>query len=782
MGINIFIMDKVSDHFKKLVQEESSDFDSILSIMYHTKKDEGRQFLNMINNIVDYILNTQSADKNKINYQIIHIPNCPEWARPLLVRFIIYKVSLTLNRLLLEKFQKNIVNKDTITLNCNQGTNDYKKIIKQRTYYRDIIKRFTNVPINNNKSLILIKTQDTITTKIDKNPWIENFFTEDLKKEDYNLILTKDKGAYDLENEIRQLKTIPIIENIFLFHSNNRTRLTNSFNVNQLERLNKYGLGVKNCILFSFSNQPFRLYYTFFNVKNRLASAIMNKEIKKYDDFDNFITFQQEESDILFKHNNTQLGIVVDPLEREVFTSNIDSILEPFPHNFRYKNALSLAFSDELQQLFLKNISNEVGYINPEIFSDFFNYYKHIWFENIKIQIDTFLNQTKSVAFIVPRDTSKEVKDAIMRMFFIYERQIQFCHIEDLKKGVNAEKIVVLEYRYTEKKYKSYPNSFENLPLKTGQKAFVIINRLTHNNYYEWNKHYYDKFLNGLLFSIFRKNRLGWCIRNYQKPLLPDIRDIIDEAEADTREYQTEKCIVHYEGSRAKEYFAYERVLYYSENKHKISQLKDISLKENIEIQFLDELVEQIRTSLINKTRDNSKAEEYIRRDNKFDLTEEEINSPVELWKILLKSRVSKLGVDTVYQSIFPTMKEISLNGFMRWCDFDYPMVLPRSRRSQNALLKYLGFDLGSPYHRIVLTKKMGNINTSRLLNSQIENLLHTIFTHSILSDKDFEELMDTNSDILTLLEIKNYKDVNTLISLLEISLKPVTHIEYDPD
>lgn len=768
--------------FHQFAQEESPYFSSIIEIMCHSKKSIAEEFLCAINNVIDYILNTQPAEKNKINYQIIHIPNCPEWARPLLVRFIIHKAALTQNRILLDKIQKSIVNKDTITLNSNQGTNDYKKFIKRRTYYRDILKRFPNVPINNNKSLILVKTQDNSTTKIDKNPWIEDFFTENLTKEDYNLILTTDKSAYDLENDIRQLKNIPIIENIFLFHSSNRTRLTNSYNLNQIERLNKYGLGVKNCILFSFSSQPFRLYNTIFNVKNRLAGALMNKEIKRYDDFDGFITFTQEESDSFFKHSNTQLSIVVNPKEREVFTSNIDSILEPFPHNFRYKNVLSLTFSDELQELFLKDISNEIGYINPEIFSDFFNYYKHIWFENIKIKIDTFLNQTKSVAFIVPRETSKEVKQAIMRIFFIYKRQIQFCHIEDLKKGVNAEKIVVLEYRYTEKKYKTYPNSFENLPLKPGQKAFVIINRLTHNNYYEWNKHYYDKYLNGLLFSTFRKKKLGWCVRNYQKPLLPDIRDIIDEAEADTRKYQIEKCIVHYQGSKAKEYFAYERVLYFSENKYKILQLKDLSLKENIEIQILDELVEQIRTSLINKTIDNSKAEEYIRRDNKFDLTEEEINSPVELWKILLKSKVSKLGVETVYQSIFPTMKEISLKGFVRWCDFDYPMVLPKSRRSQNALLKYLGFDLGSPYHRIVLTKKMGNINTSRLLNSQIENLLHTIFTHPILSDKDFEELMDTNSDILSLLEIKNYKDVNTLISLLEISLKPVTHIEYDPD
>ena len=109
-------------------------------------------------------------------------------------------------------------------------------------------------------------------------------------------------------------------------------------------------------------------------------------------------------------------------------------------------------------------------------------------------------------------------------------------------------------------------------------------------------------------------------------------------------------------------------------------------------------------------------------------------------------------------------------------------MILPRSRKSQNSLLTFLGFTIGSPYHRVMLTKKLLKNSNTRLLNSQIESLLQAILTVSSVSDEYYEELFEVHSEILTLLEINSASEVNSLIQLLDIDLKTVKSITYDSD
>lgn len=121
------------------------------------------------------------------------------------------------------------------------------------------------------------------------------------------------------------------------------------------------------------------------------------------------------------------------------------------------------------------------------------------------------------------------------------------------------------------------------------------------------------------------------------------------------------------------------------------------------------------------------------------------------------------------------------MKGFERWTDFDYPMILPRSRRSQNSLLSFLGFSLGSPYHRVILTKKLLKNSNTRTLNNQIESLLQSILT-SPVNDDSFDELFEEHSEILTLLEINSASEIKTLIQLLDINLKPFIVIVYDSD
>ena len=109
-------------------------------------------------------------------------------------------------------------------------------------------------------------------------------------------------------------------------------------------------------------------------------------------------------------------------------------------------------------------------------------------------------------------------------------------------------------------------------------------------------------------------------------------------------------------------------------------------------------------------------------------------------------------------------------------------MILPRSRKSQNSLLSFLGFKIGSPYHRVILTKKLIKNNNTKVLNSQIESLLQSVLTVSSVSDDYFVKLYEEHSEILTLLEINSASDVNILVQLLDINLKTVKSIKYDSD
>ena len=404
-----------------------------------------------------------------------------------------------------------------------------------------------------------------------------------------------------------------------------------------------------------------------------------------------------------------------------------------------------------------------------------------LWSNDIAFRILEQIEDYHSVAFVLPPEIDKVYKKSIRNCFSSDSRRIVFKDFNQLRDGLDEDFIVMFSFRYTDDRYKTFPNSFDPLPLKKGQRGLTIINRLTHNRYYEWNKHFYDKDFNGLLFSLFRKEKLGWSKRILQRPIMPDILSDIDEAESDAREYMAERCTIIFDGGKAKRFSA-DRVLYVYGGHYYISSLKELPFEEGMELQLLDELVSQIKDNLIKKTDNNLKSESYIRRDPSFALTEDQINSNIELWKYLLKRKVDEFGVESTYESVFPNNKDISLRAFEKWFDFDYPMILPRSRKSQNSLLSFLGFKIGSPYHRVILTKKLLKNNNTKMLNSQIESLLQSILVVYSVSDDYFEKIYEEHSEILTLLEINTASEINTLIQLLDIKLKTVKSIQYDSD
>ena len=771
------------EKYQNLNSHETGFFSAVCDMMQHSKVADGRRFLCAMNNIVDHFY--ERKQEGGINYQIIYVPTCPEWARELLVRFLIHKTAFSNAQHFINLAKKKTTGAMALPMGLSAKSKQYKQIAEERKYYAKFLKLFGEESLTNNsdsKSLFVVQEKDVVTRKQDKNPWLEQLYTTNLICNDDNTIVTNNLSAHDIENVFRKNRdNIPNIENLFVFHSQNRGKITFSYNLDQLDRLNQYGVGIKNCFVFYITERPFRLYYAKENVKSSLVANLLNREIKRFDDFDGFITFTPDELDLMFKREGLGARYIIDSTERDIFTAEIDSYLDELPHNYIVKNALSLAISPETQCYFIKECESETGISQSEVVSPFLNYYMQLWDDDIAFRILEQIENYHSVAFVLPPGIDNVYKKAIKKCFSSESRQIIIKDFNQLRDGLDEDFVVLFSFRYTDERYKTYPNSFDPLPLKKGQRGLTVINRLTHNRYYEWNNHFYEKDFNGLLFSSFRKEKLGWSKKVLQKPIMPDILSDIDEAESDAREYLAERCMIVFESGRAKR-LAADRVLYVNGGRYCFSSLKELPFEEGMKLQLLDELVSQIKDNLIKKSDSDLKSEGYIRRDPSFALTEEQINSNIELWKYLLKRKVDELGVEATYEAIFPNNKEISLRGFEKWFDFDYPMILPRSRKSQNSLLSFLGFKIGSPYHRLILTKKLIKNNNTKVLNSQIESLLQSVLTVSSVSDDYFVKLYEEHSEILTLLEVNSASDVNILVQLLDINLKTVKSIKYDSD
>ena len=278
-------------------------------------------------------------------------------------------------------------------------------------------------------------------------------------------------------------------------------------------------------------------------------------------------------------------------------------------HIYRIKNALSLAVNAEAQVYFLQEFDIE----QTSALTDFFNYYSELWNTKIIDQLLSIIEPNKSNAIVIPFGISDIYKKNLHKYLSVDSRNVIFVDFNQLKDGVDADVVILMVLRYTDARYKSYPNSFDPLPLKTGQRGYIIINRLTHNKYYEGVKCAYDKDYNGFLFSVFRKEYLGWKIKTFPRPILPEILDYIDEAEVDAREYTAEHCTLVLGNTRYRK-LASDKVLYENSERYDISTLKELPFEEGMKLQMLDELVEQIKDNIIKIKTNNSTAERSIRQ------------------------------------------------------------------------------------------------------------------------------------------------------------------------
>lgn len=785
-------MNKVSNEFKNLVQKESNDFRSLLEVMVHSKKNVGRQFLNLMNQILNYYLNSTKCNDG-INLQIIYIPNCEPWARELFLRFLIHKMALFHNKTTLERFKQ----ESNKTINCSDNK-EAKRLQLRNKYFRRIYKTFRDnqsIKSNCSTNLIIVKENDLRSTRNDKNPWLFEYAVgiDKISDPSYNLCIDSDVDTTSLRSFFdREDNQLLSLENIFIFQTRNKVART--YSKSQLDRLNRFNANIKNCFVFSFSDDPFILDRIKSIDKNRLISIYNQTAITKYDDFGGFITFDRNETDYIFNKRCCTHIKIVDPIEREYFSDEMEVFIESITPNLRFRNQLCLCFNQSLQNEISTKISEYTPDFKPEMCPGYFSILIQTWSNTIIPTIKDFIMDASSVAFIVDEGTTVIIKNQLLELFQKPDTKFSFYSINSLKnkKGkdsINADKIIIFQYRSPNGRYSYYPNIFDQLNLNKKQEALIIINKLTHFSFFDWDIYKFRKSLNALLYSEFRKDFLNWKFLNLSQPQSENIKNYLDEDdEVNNRNYyQVEKCKIHFkESNRDKELPLCENVIFSHNGKKTIDELRSIIELTDIEIQQLDEVLHVFKILISDRIQENTNAELTVRMDPKYSLSDDEIHSTTELWKILLKRKVEMDSAINVYNEIFkntPQNERITLNAFNQWYNLALGIILPRSNKDKKAILDYLGFEPNHAYRKIINKKKLSSINGSRKMNSLIENFLKDYLT-SENNEETFQQCKNVYSDLLELVDINTLNDFIALKQLIldVVELKPVDSFEYDKD
>ena len=129
--------------FEHIANHSSAEVDSIINAMVHTKKESARRFLNVMDCIVDYYINRKSENE-EICYPIIYIPHAPEWAREVLLKFLILKLSLYYNDDNREILKKRSLSMRNIVLRTKEDEKHMKQYaVPCAKYIRETLNNIT---------------------------------------------------------------------------------------------------------------------------------------------------------------------------------------------------------------------------------------------------------------------------------------------------------------------------------------------------------------------------------------------------------------------------------------------------------------------------------------------------------------------------------------------------------------------------------------------------------------------------------------------------------------
>lgn len=761
------------------------EVESIINAMFHTRKENARRFLIWINSIVDHYI-AKDGGQGKVCYPIIHVPQAPEWAREVLLKYLILKLSLYYNddtRIRLSKRIHSVMDLDEKGRVKGIGKSDKKYETPFRQYVRQALLpnlADCTLGIEGHKNLIFCRPQDITVSRSDKNLFIEEFYgpVDDVFS-DRNLCVCNNITSKDIRRALRQDRERDLkIDNIFVFYTNNES--CNSLEDSALLRLNEsYHIGIKNCFVFDFSSQPYSLRNVLrrCNTLNRRFPMLPEKMALENTDFN---TLTAEETEYIFtsSRNYEHLYLSDDQL---FFTDAIGVVLNEMENKIQERNKFSCCLTPTIADEYEAYLSSICQEYDKEFYQLSFEYQDSIASNKIIPIIRRFIDEEKYAAFVIDRNVPPCTQREIQRIIGP-ETKISFYDYSALKERrinpIKEKRIVLMVYRphYVNTPYSKYPNSFDAFYLNDGQQLLEIIQGHPFANMYSWDKYDYDYIQYKLVKSEYRQMVLG----GYSAPQKPVTSREFGESEFDDERVSTRSIpsvrIVCTDGYR----FTIPETTYVIceiEDAIEIAKLSDLmvdeTLKPGLKIQRLDEIEDLLSSFMDEKVKEADDAEKRIREIyyNRGEISKEDRDSDIALWRILLKKRIQEGSAEEIYHTIMSGIKkedQISLFSFKKWTDYSISIILPLQKLSQRALFNYLGFD-NTPYLSIMRRKKAAIKNGTRRSNDMMDKFLCSTLASPITDDL-FREIKD--SSINEILQLQDTGDLSALIEILSENIK----------
>lgn len=785
----------MNEKFKYIVDMPSPIVNAIIDkAMFHVHKEEARRFLTFMDNYVCYYLNRKS---DELCFPIIRIPSCPDWAREVFLKYLIYRISIYYNKDSLsdfapsqklhmqyvDPFDSRLAREARKRNNYLRKWNNFKRTIQGLNGNHEYIGE------DGHKNLIFCSPTDIMVSRDSKNEFIEEFYG---KPNDIfsikNVCMCHGLTVKNIRRKIKESRAEIFIDNIFVFFTNNDE--CKSLRKANIEKLNRNGnTGIKNCFVFEFTDHPYRLAETLHRDK-KLSFIYPGFNEKEYQYNDFFTTLNDEEAKYLFHSTLEDVGksehwhAKDNELWHEAY---FEPLIGTYTDNAEYwvqeRNNFSLCLSDGLMNVYKQRLKMFTTDRDEHIFNESFEV-QRVFAQKIKNEILARLEgkEVGKIALVVDFYLPDEMRDKLNSLFNPYRvRVYSYSNLRPQRKGkrhilgnkINEDYVFVLRYRPHNAKsaFSNYPNSFDPFTTNPGQHIIEIIQDYVFIDKYLWDKYDYELEEYKHLNSVYRREILG----GIERPTKPNVARIIgDEDPNDERTSARQNVAtleIIYEGVRPSRTAESEWVIYQTDGENiDIARLRDLKEEDLLghvtAIQRLDEITDELSQTIIEKEREDTEREKFTRHSYYAQglISEEERDSDIYLWKILLAKKIETKSQIDVYNEIMQPLREsdkIQYGAFVRWVDAENHMMLPLQKATQKRLIEYLG--LSPAYLLVMRSKKMAEKNKTRKNNTMLENFLANYLLSNI--DKDaFEQFKGTKIN-----EILQYDRIDDLVALIEL-------------
>lgn len=785
--------------FYKALNTYDSDFESILEIMKLRRLpemvDSVRNLLLTVNLIIDYFINREG---NELRIPIIYFPTCQPFSQELCEDFVCLKLgcysSLEWKSFLYKKMKK-----DTIYIPSDIKTRKQHLLLidnyKFEQSFCSILKNSINENSRDNSGITLLYSENIKKCFDEYNEAKKSWNRKTVNK--YWYLSNTISGLNDSFDSLCPLKLTPSdadefyntfmdndkdmhIKNIIVFPTKSADGRYSKFCAEILQKpyfddFVDAGIGLRNVFFFSFSRKPYRLR-RLLDFKQR-----MKERVQINDDMFEFISFTNEESLVLNgvrKQNQHMLILGKDMNELQMdYEALLDDMTLGLDRYVFRRNEMALCISEESISYYEEKLAEETE-VDKASIREIFDINRRLWSKSIDSFLRHFVyNEEVFVVFGygIALELQYMFKDVLINHY--QARNVTFGtfgHLRGHQKNgeyvneIQQQKILILSFRndYTESIFHKYPNSFDPYCINQGQKLVEISNYFLLRSYYDWGKYNYGKAMRRILKSEFRDSKMKPVLIEYKRPTKKMPEDTKEEElDRNTNKSVPQICITTIDNVKHS-YGKSEWMLYEYNGTQGIAPLSDLcdiyESYENLHIQPIAPLVKLIVKNYIEAERDkDTKSERMFKEQPSYGLIQEEINSPVQLWKILLAKKVKQKTERTVYDEIMSHFNEryiISFHSFKRWQDPNYG--IPRARKMQKFLIEdYLG--IRPPYINVIRRIKERTKSDTESVTISIRHFLNL----ALLSSDYVKVYSALSEETKDLLGITNAQDIALILS-----------------